>query len=192
MNHRETTHPLSRLRKAFHGLSWLLLPTLAPAGLLASTRPRELPGLPVGQPGAESLPYLAAVGAPALRFLPAEPAPDLVSRPPAAGPPVPGPVRTAPAVAPSHAATPPAAAHDPADSPAVEPGAEPAKGRSLPILHDELRTQVRPEDFLPYFQVPGSATQPGAMVIPSAYAPRGAPEPAPLPPSSATYTQTPQ
>ena len=192
MNHREPTHPLSRLRKAFHCLSLLLLPTLAPAGLLASTRPRDLPGQPVEQQGSEPLPYLAAVGAPALRFLPAAPAPDLVTRPPAAGPPLPGLPRTEPAAAPaSPGAAPPAPAHEPADSHAVEPGAEPARGKPLPILHDELRPQVRPEDFLPYFQVPGSATQSGA-VIPGAYTPRGAPEPAPLPPSSATYTQTPQ
>ena len=116
----------------------------------------------------------------------------MLMAPPAAGPPLPGLTRTEPAAAPaSPGAAPPAPAHEPADSHAVEPGAEPARGKPLPILHDELRPQVRPEDFLPYFQVPGSATQSGA-VIPGAYTPRGAPEPAPLPPSSATYTQTPQ
>jgi hypothetical protein len=47
-------------------------------------------------------------------------------------------------------------------------------------LPDDLRQPTRPEDFLPYFQLPGPGVNPGV------------PAPAPLPPSSATYTQTPR
>jgi len=69
------------------------------------------------------------------------------------------------------------------DKPAVE------KAAPLAILPDELHPQVRPEDFLPFFQIPGAATGPGdvTLVVP---VPRNPPAPPTQPTSSATYTQT--
>ena len=84
---------------------------------------------------------------------------------------------------------PPAVKATSESSPAVNPAPEPEKSAPSAILPDEVRPQVRPEDFLPFFQVPGSATQPGdvTLVMP---VPRSVPTPPALPPSSATYTQT--
>jgi hypothetical protein len=186
MNHREPTHPPTRVRKALHCLSLLLLPALAPASMLAATRLRVHPGLPAGQQEAEPIPYLPAMGAPPLRFCTATPPSDLVARPPAAAPPLPALTRTESAVALANAAAAQsAAAHGTDKSRAGEndaTGSAP-KRPPLPILPDETRPQVRPEDFLPFFQVPGSAMPPGGMT-PT--------RPATLPPSSATYIQTPQ
>ena len=53
----------------------------------------------------------------------------------------------------------------PKPAPAV---AQPSKPAPAAILPDDTRPVIRAEDFLPYFQVPGA-----------------------LPPSSATYTQSP-
>ena len=66
-----------------------------------------------------------------------------------------------------------------AQAPAADTPPESTHG-PLPILPDDLRQPTRPEDFLPYFQLPGPGVNPGV------------PAPAPLPPSSATYTQTPR
>ena len=46
----------------------------------------------------------------------------------------------------------------------------PAKAPAQPIIRDDVKPPVHPEDFLPYFQVPGN----------------------PVPPSAAAYTQTPK
>ena len=60
-------------------------------------------------------------------------------------------------------------------TPQGEP-APPISAKPIPpaILPDDTRPRVRAEDFLPYFRIPG------------------VPVPAQLPPSSATYTQTPR
>lgn len=139
------------------------------------------------------MPYLPAVGAPALRFRAETPPPDLVARPvAAAAPPLPALSRTESSVALANAAAAQSASTPAAtDShPGETNGNPPVKLAPLPILPDETRPQVRPEDFLPFFQIPGSATQPGG-VIPLGPTVRSAPAPAPLPPSSATYSQTP-
>jgi len=66
---------------------------------------------------------------------------------------------------------------------------EPAQLRApLPIIPDDVRPRVRPEDFLPYFRIP--IVQPNDMnAVP---VPRSVSTGAPLPASSATYTQTPR
>jgi hypothetical protein len=58
-------------------------------------------------------------------------------------------------------------------------------------LPDDTRPTIRPEDFLPYFQIPGSARHPAdvTLLVP---VPSAAPAPASLTPSSATYTQSPK
>jgi hypothetical protein len=184
MNHREPTHPPKRMRKALHCLSLLLIPALAPASILVATRSRVAPGLPVEQQEAEPMPYLPAVGAPSLRFRAAPPPPDLTARPTAAAPPLPALSRTESSVALANAAAAQSAgARGAADSHPGENNNSPAaKHAPLPILPDEIHLQVRPEDFLPFFQVPESVTQPNGVNS------RG---PAALPPSSATYSQTP-
>jgi hypothetical protein len=57
-----------------------------------------------------------------------------------------------------------------------------------PILPDDTRPKVRAEDFLPFFQFPGSASANGDVTV-VAPVPSSAPTAAPLPASSATYRQ---
>ncbi len=61
------------------------------------------------------------------------------------------------------------------------------KSTPLSILPDETRPQVRPEDFLPYFQAPGSGQHPNVDVVMPV--PWGTPVNPPPIPSSATYIQ---
>ena len=148
-------------------------------------------------------PYLPVTGAPPLRFQEVAPPPDLVTQPAAAAPPTPALTPTEASVAQANAA----AARSATITESPEPVApapesvEPAPIKATPatppakipaaILPDNARPSVRPEDFLPYFQIPGSAQNPAdvTLLVP---VPRSAPAPAPLPPSSATYTQSPK
>jgi hypothetical protein len=59
-----------------------------------------------------------------------------------------------------------------------------AKPAPVPILQDTVRPQVQAEDFLPFFLIPGAAKTVGSAPP--------APQPGQLPPSSATYTETPK
>ncbi|MDP3072432.1 MAG: hypothetical protein Q8N18_19220 [Opitutaceae bacterium] len=58
------------------------------------------------------------------------------------------------------------------------------------IIPDDLRPTIQAEDFIPFFQLPGSSRGRGDVnvLVP---APRSVPAPPPLPESSATYRQTP-
>ena len=220
MNHREQTHLRVCVRRALHALSLLLLPTVAPKNFSALTNSRAIPGRP-GKSDADSspLPYLSVLGAPALRFQEAPPPPDLSTRPAAAAPPVPALTLTETTVAqanlaaahtstppppvPAPAAESPAENAKPAPAPATSDPALAASKRSAdgpaptapaktaqPILPDESHPSVRPEDFLPYFQIPGAGGQPGVNVImPAVPTASGS---LPVPPSSATYTQSPK
>ena len=186
MNYSERSHPSTGACRAWHGLILLLL------GPLILNDARGLPSLRLlvqkeTVPAQHtSLPYLSAVGPAPLRF----------------APPVPEPV--APAAAVSTTPAPPTDASDKIT--AVEalatpdldadtvPEAKPAP-ETLPkdpprILLDDVRPAVRPEEFLPYFQIPGRK-QAGELtvVVP---VPPSVPAPSTLPPSSATYTQTPK
>ncbi len=147
------------------------------------------------------MPYLAFVGAPALRFQKATPPPDVVPRPPAGAPPVPPLTPTESAVALANAAAaqsakagmrPPdetrAIDTKPEPKPAPPPGSKPPAA----ILPDDTRPAVRPEDFLPYFQVPGAAKTAGEVNVIMPANAFTTPPSAPIPPSSATYTQSPK
>jgi hypothetical protein len=201
MNHREPPHLPVGVRRALHCLALVVLPALAPDGVQALPRTRPVGSGPELR-SAGSAPYLPTAGALPLRFEEAAPPPDLVTKPPAAAPPVPAlsPAETSVALANAAAAQPAAplpeptpaavapASAKPADSPAAQPST-PIK-TPPPILPDSARPSVRPEDFLPYFQIPGSATKTPdvTLLVP---VPPGAPVPAStLPPSSATYTQS--
>ncbi len=188
MNQSEPPYLPIGARRAFHCLSLLLLPALVPSGTAAGGRLRPLLEAPAEIQEAEQLPYLPYLGAPPLRFRDAAPPPDVSARPPAAAPPQPHltPAETSMAMANSAAATSASA------RPTTEAHAEPsnaappdtAKPAPVPILQDTVRPQVQAEDFLPFFLTPGAAKAVGS--VPQA------PQPGQLPPSSATYTETPK
>jgi hypothetical protein len=135
------------------------------------------------RPRSEGDGYLATIGGPGLRFTAPAPESEPATRPV---------VPVLPAAPPTAGAATPASPGGetrmseprepkPVAKPAVAPA---AKSPPPPILPDDLRPQVRPEDFLPFFQPPGSSA--GAV-------PAGVPVPPPpgaLPPSSATFMQT--
>lgn len=145
------------------------------------------------------MPYLPALGSGPLRFQTAAPLAEAPARPAAGAPPVPALTPTESAVAQANLAAaqsaatsrppaPAAPASEEAETPAPPPPAKPA---AQSILPDDTRPRVRPEDFLPFFQIPGSARGTGDVNL-IAPATLSAPTAAPLPPSTATYTQTPQ
>ena len=135
-------------------------------------------------PEAEEIPYLASAGAPPLRFRAmAAPLPPIVALAPVAEPPPPEKAAAAPIPARPAAAVPPAARPAAPPPPAAAPREKPPQRAPSPVLSDDTRAPVRSEDFLPYFQLPGTPGQPEDVRVP--------PVPATLPPSSATYLQTP-
>ncbi len=202
MNHREPPHLPAAARRALHCLSLLLLPALAPKG--ADALPQARPGREGAPPQApKPVSYLSVVGAPPLRFEEALPPPDLTTRPAAAAPPQPALTATENSVAAENSA---AARSIVASTPATptltagsatetKPAAKEEPVAAKPpaaILPDDARPVVKPEDFLPFFQIPGSAAKPGDVTL---VAPVSATAPAPaasIPPSSATYTQSPK
>ena len=204
MNQREPTTAPKGAGQALPCLALLLLPLFM--AQRAWSRPPVRLVVEIGQ---ESKPYLTAIGAPLLRFAEAAPPPDLVGRPAAGAPPHPvegeeaGPdAATKPGQ--RKAVVPPTAQADVTLPPAPVSGALPVNGNAKkpvnessdasapetrtppPILQDELHPPARPEDFLPYFQIPTAHPGDANIVVP---VPR---TPAPLPQSSATYTQTPK
>ena len=198
MNHREPPQLSVGARRALRCLSLLLLPSLAPNAAHSLPRSRTSPSPAIEPRSPEPVPYLAALGAPPLRFQKSTPPPDLVTHPAAAAPPTPPLTPTESTVAQANAAAAQSIAVRPAaEAPAAEaksketPSSSPAKPAPRAIIADDTRQAVRPEDFLPFFQLPGSAKSPGEVnvVVPGSLT---APTAAPLPPSSATYTQTPR
>jgi hypothetical protein len=190
MNHRETPQIPAATRRAFFCLSLMLSMAMTPKGAHA------LPRLRLAAAGtttwAGQRPYLLVTGSIPLRI---QPAPTRLAPTPdeAAASPSNVAAADASAAAPSNVApaesTPMAINLTGEEKPAA-PATAPAK-TPAPILSDDARPTVRPEDFIPYFQIPGSARHPSdvTLLIP---APKAPPAPASLPPSSATYTQTPR
>jgi hypothetical protein len=197
MNHRETPHHRIGAAWAVRCLSLLLLPALVQRNL--SAPPPTLPSRDYASdgPAGEPVPYLPLIGAPSLRFQALPPPPDLVMKPPAAAPPVPAASPTEVAVAQNNSsAVQPASlaarVQDEAPITAVKPKEASPRVKPPPsILPDDTRLQIRPEDFLPFFQIPGGAKSPGEVNV-AVPAPPAAPAPGTLPPSTATYTQTPR
>ncbi len=170
-------------RHALRGLVCLVL-----LGWLAKPASARIRSHPRSAPDDSSAPYLRVVGSLPLRIQPAPVTPTPAARTAASGPPFPvapavtAPAAETPATPPSTATLPPADI-TPAPATATPPPAEPA-----PIIPDETRPRVQPEDFLPYFQFPGS---PGTPRDVSVAAPLNL---APNPPhhgtpSTATYRQ---
>jgi hypothetical protein len=192
MNHSEPPHPPSGARRVLHGSILLFLATLAIHR--AHAIPRAILSITLERPGLRSPPYLRTIGPAPLRFEEQPSMPDPVSPP------------SAPMVAtpPADAATEIAAIEPPAavtttsiqevattPEPAPNENESPAAKAPLPILRDDARPAVRPEDLIPYFQLPGSSHKPGGLnvIVP---VPPSDQAPASVPPSSATYTQTPR
>lgn len=204
MNQREPTPAPLGAGQALPCLALLLLSLLAV--VRAWSRPAHHPQSAFGH----AKPYLVALGAPPLRFQELEPPPDLVTRPPAAAPPQPAAAagsEPAPSDNPQPVSSPssvvtasPVAPVAPASSVTTNdattdllpPESEPPPVRTpAPILPDDLRPQARPEDFLPFFRIPVSRPGDPTVIVPVPRTPANPASPAPLPPSSATYTQSP-
>jgi hypothetical protein len=175
----------------------LLLPALA-LEVAQTTAPPVLamdgylPRQQTGQP----LPYLCVVGPPPLRFQEALPPPDLASRPPAGAPPRPV-GKTQPEVSHGQALDLPIGVATTAPAGVEKRGIGPSeKSLSTTVttagppstLPDDAHPKVRPEDFLPFFQFPGSGAN-GSNGVAAPAAPPEPPKPGTLPPSTATYEQ---
>ncbi len=209
------SHPPSRtrlrVRPSPRYLALLLLPVLAPEYASAAPRPRPSAGLAVRFFPEPPIAYLRHIDPVPLRVRPAPlpPAPWSRTLEPVASEVV-DPAATEPGVAEASAISPfeqptspaasgliaegaPLATTTPAPETLSEnpkPGAERDVRPSAPILIDDLRPTVRPEDFLPFFLLPGTHSGDAAttVVVP---VPRQAPAPAVQPPSSATFTRSP-
>ena len=200
MNQREPRHASTAARRAIHCLSLLLLPALLPESMLSGGRARAAVGARSERQDTESAPYLPYLGSPPLRYREAAPPHDLAASPPAAAPPLPHltAVESAVGQANSNAAH-GVASNAPADAAVDTPKTETSttpKSTPVSILPDTIRPQVQAEDFLPYFLIPdtprndASAARP--PVPPSSPVPPDSARPDTLPPSTATYTQTPR
>jgi hypothetical protein len=198
MNHREPPLSPAGLSKALNCLLLGLLPVTATVNAFALTRIRP-PGSGAELHNAGGIPYLSTVGAPVLRFRspPLPPAPPL---PLHAGlapvlrdasedatvltkddPAQPDPLASSdPAVGPTKA--------EPQNSPDPSPG---QTRQPQPILRDSLAPTIRAEDFLPFFQIPGSARDSADVTLLAPATPMAPAAPTTIPPSSATYRQTP-
>jgi hypothetical protein len=194
MNQREPTSEPKGPGWTFPCLALLLLPLLSGVPAPAGAHTPLQAGL------TQRKPYLVALGAPPLRFQEPAPAAELAIRPPK-------PAVVRPAITDASAdiseAIPapfnkessslssiPSITHsENADSFQPEIIESTPTRLPRPILPDEMRPQARPEDFLPFFQIP--AAQPGDVdvIVP---VPRAPAAPSSLPRSSATYTQTPR
>ena len=191
MNHREPPQVPQGMRRAGQ-LRVLLLAVAGPGIDSFAAHADTLLAHPCteasGQPGG----YLPSLGAPPLRFapvvVPASPATQIT-------PPVPS-NSTTPVKAPvgdsTRTANPPASPASPS-RPSIEAAAStsPAeKPAPLSILPDDAPStpKVAPEDFLPFFQIPGSRQNPDVTIV--APIPPQPPSAPPQQPSSATYLQT--
>lgn len=147
-------------------------------------------------------PYLATLGAPALRFQDPATVPPPTVKPVASGPPVaaskPEEAEVSLANIQAAASTPPMSISEtlskPASTETTPPPAEPTSAsepsapvpRVLPLLPDDTRRRVQSQDFLPLFRLPGSGSliEDTTIIVPGVPTP---PSPGPQPPSSATY-----
>ena len=135
-------------------------------------------------------PYLAVIGPPPLRFASAKPPPDLLVRPPAAGPPN---ITTVDKDAPPPLLQPDQpieeipVEHEHTPPPAITQEFKVISEKKTPsaIIPDDIPSRTKHEDFLPFFQFPG---QSGNVTIAIPAPDQPAPPPR-LPRSSATYQQ---
>ncbi len=198
MNHREPPLSPAGLSKALNCLLLVLLPVAATDNAFALSRIRPLGSGPELH-HAGGIPYLSTVGAPPLRFR---------SPPPIPAPSVPleSDLQPPPRDSSEDVTTLPNEGPAPSDSsvassPAINPSTgEPANSQPSfpgqvkepqPIMRDSLTPTIRAEDFLPFFQIPGSGRASADVTLLVPVAPTAPAAPASIPPSSATYRQTP-
>lgn len=209
MNPREPSRTPSRVRPSPRILALLLLPVLAPEQAGAAPRPRPSAGVALRFIPEPPIAYLRSIDPTPLRFAP-EPAPPApwpeILEPGAVEPAAPetasdDPATQTPAPATDAAVDPSSPARVPTPATAPEAARPETSGlptpaspetpmrEPSPILADELRPTVRPEDFLPYFILPGSAAGEAgpALIVPVSPQPSTAPA---QPPSSARFIQT--
>ena len=165
----------ARPRHVLRGLVCTLV--LGWAGKSAAARLKSPRTVPPEQPTT----YLLVTGPLPLRFQPAPPAPEATARPAGSGPPFPVAKPAEPAIAPPPATTLSEATPAPAD--VILPPVTPAKTDSPPIIPDDTRRRVQAEDFLPFFQFPGSPDAPSVQLVVPPNPPHHAT------PSTATYRQ---
>jgi hypothetical protein len=196
MNHRVTPSPKGGISRTLRYFSLLLLPALAPK--VAHSLPRARPLPDTERRRTNDTPYLQAFGALPLRFAQPIPPPEALTQPAAAAPPNPAQSLTETAVAQANAAAAQSnvPTHLPIPAPVPADSTPPTKTSPdlpgpTPILPDDTRPAPRNEDALPYFVVPGSGRGPGQVnvIVPAPIT--QSPGPA-IPPSSATYTQSPR
>jgi hypothetical protein len=201
MNHRETPQLSAAARRALRCITLLLLPALAPEAAPAQPRHRSPTRRNDSGSGGESLPYLTVMGSQPLRFQRGPSTTDLLDRPVGGAPPLPplSPTESTIALANASAIQPSlSSSRDLDDAPVTEVKSEqkeavaPVKTVPAAILPDDTRPSIRAEDFLPFFQIPGAPRRVGESPVPAPPAANTAPAPATLPPSSASYTQTPK
>ncbi len=173
--------PLRVIAKLTRGLSLALLPALAGNAHAASISHRKLPEFSpattagVSATAARNGSYLALVRPTGIRF--AAPAAPRGAEP-VFPPPAPA-AEIEPETPTPETPETPALENPPELLPAVQPVTPPVPVRTpLPILPDDTRREIRPEDVLPYFHYPHSDAPPVHILLP-----------APVAPSSATYQQ---
>lgn len=187
MNQRETTSAPSGAGSALLCTALLLLP------LTGFSRGCPLLAAALVATSVQAHPYLATIGAPALRFGEPPAPPEILQRPVVTAP-VPGPASSdVTLLDPTPSSTLAENTNnqpDPSPATSSKPANEAAPLRTPPpIIPDDLHPRVRAEDFLPFFQIPVSRPGDVNVVVPGA---RAAAAPATVPISSATYTQTPR
>jgi hypothetical protein len=195
MNHRVTPSPKGGFSRTLRCFSLLLLPALAPK--VAHSLPRTRPLPDTERRRTNETPYLQAFGALPLRFTQPTPPPEALTQPTAAAPPNPAQSLTETAVAQANAAA--AQSTTPSlPEPSLLPDASiapakptPDKAGPTPILPDDTRPAPRHEEALPYFLAPGAGRGPGQVNVIVPVPITQSPAPA-IPPSSATYTQSPR
>ncbi len=199
MNHREPSPTRRSVVRAGHCLALVLLAELNARAAHAGTRLRVVAPTVLGYTWVDSLPYTMAGGSPPMRFAPEPPSPEIsavAALLPATADSTPDPAAKSQPDEPKadvpdvELAVTPAASNSSMAAPVKTPS-QPASLHTSELLPDEAHPQVRPEDFLPFFQVPGSTRQPGSvsLIVPLSPAP---PAPPAQPPSSATYIQSPR
>ena len=185
---------LTGLSRCVQLLSLALLPTLITEGGPPIGSHRSPVNGPISaKRGSAPLPYpapyLAVVGPAPMRFREPPAPPSFELEPVAAGPahlePDPPPPVLPPVKEKTDPAVPVAIPPKPSLGPSPSPEKKPDEPDSVPILPDDTRREVRPEDLLPFFQFPRNGGTTLGVRVPVPPAPSA---PA-LPPSSATYRQ---
>lgn len=189
----KSTNPYSPVdwQRVGRAISLVLLPFLlsdAVPRLKSATYRRPPPGQDYPAQDREAThPYLAVIGPTPLRFAPEPVHIRPKSAPPAPPPPaVPEKENAIEAANRQAAAITPELIVAPTFDAAIEAKTKATTADAIPLLPDDTRRQVRPEDILPFFSFPANGNGAGAIIgVPTQPAqPREK-----LPPSSATYIQ---